>query len=176
MSVISGFEFSLTIIEPPLFMKRKEYIGEKRTKWRTHGNPLNIPLNTKWQFLTAKLRKSLNCSPEKPWNNCTEKNNWSRMILIVSWLGMLVKRDRWWLLSSGASQLDVLIREGLLISKLQPSLNANIWSFMLTLFSLFFFLIFSPLSLPSVNFRSHLVTRLWFLSPCFVPSCHFLIL
>ena len=31
VSVISGLEFSRTIIGPPLFMKRKEYIDEKRT-------------------------------------------------------------------------------------------------------------------------------------------------
>ena len=37
-------------------------------------------------------------------------------------------------LSSGASQLNVSIRKCLLISKLQPSLNANIRFFSLTLF------------------------------------------
>ena len=42
--------------------------------------------------------------------------------------------DDFSILSSASSQLDVLLQESLLISKLNPSLNANITSFPLTLF------------------------------------------
>ena len=48
--------------------------------------------------------------------------------------GRNVSLDDFSVLSSGASELNVLIGESLLISKLQPSLNANIRSFPLTLF------------------------------------------
>ena len=42
--------------------------------------------------------------------------------------------DDFSILSSASSQLDVLLQESLLISKLNPSLNADITSFPLTLF------------------------------------------
>ena len=48
--------------------------------------------------------------------------------------GHNISVDNFSVLSSRASQLNVLIRESLLISKLQPSLNANIRCFPLTLF------------------------------------------
>ena len=48
--------------------------------------------------------------------------------------GYPISYDDFSILASGTSQLDVLIRESLLISKLKPSLNKNIRSVPLSLF------------------------------------------